>query len=168
MIRIVILLMTLSSLIDLNLASPILLSKPNLTASDCTYFSFNFWFPILAMSTFLGFVWGFYRHISPFHGIYNIFCCCCRHCYYCSDDNEKNDDNKHDESEGEVENLTDQNQKIIYPEEFLDTLSKLSDVSQILKSLSKICSSIIIIYYHFLFRILLPTYLCLSILGLCA
>ena len=162
MIRIVILLLTLSSsLIDLNLASPILLSKPNWSASDCTYFSFNFWFPILAMSTFLGFVWGFYRHISPFHGIYNIFCCCCRHCY-CSDDSEKND-----ESEAEVENLTDQNQKIIYPEEFLDTLSKLSDVSQILKSLSKICS-IIIIYYHFLLRILLPTYLCLSILGLCA
>ena len=167
MIRIVILLLTLSScLIDLNLASPILLSKPNLTASDCTYFSFNFWFPILAVSTFLGFVWGFYRHISPFHGIYNIFCCCCRHCY-CSDDSEKNEDNKRDESEAEVENLTDQNQKIIYPEEFLDTLSKLSDVSQILKSLSKICS-IIIIYYHFLLRILLPTYLCLSILGLCA
>ena len=154
MIRIVILLWTLSScLIDLNLASPILLSKPNLTASDCTYFSFNFWFPILAMSTFLGFVWGFYRHISPLHGIYNILCCCCRHCY-CSDDSEKNDDNKHDESEAEVENLTDQNQKIIYPEEFLDTLSKLSDVSQIFKSLSKICSSII--------------YICLSILGLCA
>ena len=58
------------------------------------------------------------------------------------------------ESEAEVENLTDQNQKIIYPEEFLDTLSKLSDVSQILKSLSKICS-IIIIYYHFLLRRLL-------------
>ena len=167
MIRIVILLLTLSScLIDLNLASPILLSKPNWSASDCTYFSFNFWFPILAMSTFLGFVWGFYRHISPFHGIYNIFCCCCRHCY-CSDDSEKNADNKYDESEAEVENLTNQNQKIIYPEEFLDTLSKLSDVSQILKSLSKICS-IIIINYHFLLRILLPTYLYLSILGLCA
>ena len=162
MIRIVILLLTLSSsLIDLNLASPILLSKPNLTASDCTYFSFNFWFPILAMSTFLGFVWGFYRHISPLHGIYNIFCCCCRH-YCCSDDSEKNDDNKHDESEAEVENLTDQNQKIIYPEEFLDTLSKLSDVSQIFKSLSKICSSII--YMSLYFRTLCLVFTLLQIL----